>query len=55
MAETMEQAIVKAESHEPGLPVLAGFATKDGFELILRQAKWLAESALVPKEFLERQ
>ena len=47
----MEKAIQKLESSEPGPPVVAGFGTKDGFELLLRQAKWMASSSLVPKEF----
>lgn len=33
------------------LPVAAGFGTADSFELLQRQAKLLASSELVPKEF----
>lgn len=48
---TMEAAIAKAENGESGPPVEAGFRSREGFELMLRQAKWLAASNLVPKEF----
>lgn len=41
-----EKALAKTEDR-----TVAGFATAEGFELIQRQAKVLASSALVPKEF----
>lgn len=47
-ASMLDSVISETESREP---VSAGFGTKEGFELMLRQAKWLASSDLVPKQF----
>jgi hypothetical protein len=51
MTDEMSKALQKVETAEPSLPVVAGFGSKDGFDLLLRQAKWLAESDLLPKQF----
>lgn len=49
---TQAQAIEKIENTpDSGLPVSAGFGSKDGFELMLRQAKWLSGSSLVPQQY----
>ena len=47
-ASVLDSVISETEAREP---VTAGFGTKEGFELMLRQAKWLASSDLVPKQF----
>jgi hypothetical protein len=47
-ASVLDSVIEETQSREP---VSAGFGTKEGFELMLRQAKWLASSDLVPKQF----
>lgn len=45
----MSNEIVKVE--ESRVPVVAGFGTKESFELLQRQAALLAASDLVPKEY----
>jgi hypothetical protein len=47
-ASILDSVIEETSAREP---VTAGFGTKEGFELMLRQAKWLASSDLVPKQF----
>jgi hypothetical protein len=41
------------EETERRAPVVAGFGSQDGFELMLRQAKWLASSNLIPEQFID--
>lgn len=47
-ASVLDSVIDETQAREP---VSAGFGTKEGFELMLRQAKWLSSSDLVPKQF----
>jgi hypothetical protein len=50
--QAMETAVQKAENAVPtDMVVSAGFGTASGFDLLLRQAKWMSSSDLVPKEF----
>jgi hypothetical protein len=53
MNESMEKALTKSEENLSAgeSQVAAGFSTVGGFNLLLRQAKWLSSSDLVPKEF----
>lgn len=51
MTEQMSQALQQIENSESTGVVVAGFHSKDGFDLMLRQAKWLSTSDLVPKQF----
>lgn len=51
MNDEMEKALERIETTETHMPVVAGFQSKDGFDLMLRQAKWLAASDLVPQQF----
>ena len=51
MSNEMEKALERIETTETHLPVVAGFQSKDGFDLMLRQAKWLSASDLVPQQF----
>lgn len=53
-AAARQQAIERIENQQSpasAAPVLAGFGSRDGFDLMLRQAKWLCESSLVPEQF----
>lgn len=47
-ASVLDNVIEETAAREP---ISAGFGTKEGFELMLRQARWLAQSDLVPKQF----
>lgn len=47
-ASMLDNVIEETVAREP---ISAGFGTKEGFELMIRQAKWLASSDLVPKQF----
>ncbi len=49
--DEMEKAIEKANGNGNTEAVVAGFHNGAGFDLMLRQAKWLSTSDLVPKEF----
>lgn len=53
MENKQQQALEKIEDTPPGRNDLvpAGFTSKAGFDLMLRQAKWLSTSSLVPEQF----
>lgn len=49
--EEQRQALEKLPAPVPGEIIEAGFESQSGFELILRQAKWLNQSSLIPEQF----
>jgi hypothetical protein len=49
-AVSMIDSVIE-ETEKKEKEVVAGFGTKDGFELLLREAKWLSQTDIVPKRY----